>query len=118
MDISSAPNSLKHVLDQTTAFNKLFLILRDNRKLPNSGTPQTGLNIRLGFPSHSVLRNLPASAGDVRNAGSIPGSGRSPGEVKCNHSSILAWEISWTEESGELKSMGSQRVEHDLVTRQ
>ena len=30
---------------------------------------------------------------------------------KCNHSSILAWEISWTEESGELKSMGSQRVE-------
>ena len=27
------------------------------------------------------------------------------------HSSILAWEISWTEEPGWLQSMGSQRVE-------
>ena len=27
-----------------------------------------------------VVKNLPASAGDVRNVGSIPGSGRSPGE--------------------------------------
>ena len=32
------------------------------------------------------------------------------------HSSILAWEIPWTEEAGELQSMGSQRVRHDLVT--
>ena len=29
------------------------------------------------------------------------------------HSSVLAWRISWTEESGELQSMGSQRVGHD-----
>ena len=29
------------------------------------------------------------------------------------HSSILAWKISWTEEPGELQSMGSQRVGHD-----
>ena len=29
------------------------------------------------------------------------------------HSSILAWEIPWTEESGGLRSMGSQKVEHD-----
>ena len=28
------------------------------------------------------------------------------------HSSILAWKISWTEEPGELQSMGSQRVGH------
>ena len=33
----------------------------------------------LGFPDGSVLKNLPASAGDVRDMGSIPGSGRSPG---------------------------------------
>ena len=32
------------------------------------------------------------------------------------HSSILAWRIPWTEEPGELKSMGSQRVRHDCVT--
>ena len=31
-------------------------------------------------------------------------------------SSILAWEIPWTEESEGLKSMESQRVRHDLVT--
>ena len=29
------------------------------------------------------------------------------------HSSILAWQIPWTEEPGELQSMGSQRVGHD-----
>ena len=31
------------------------------------------------------------------------------------HSSILAWEIPWTEESGRLQSMGLQRVGHDLA---
>ena len=29
------------------------------------------------------------------------------------HSSILAWEIPWTEEPGGLQSMGSLRVGHD-----
>ena len=29
------------------------------------------------------------------------------------HSSALAWRIPWTEEPGRLKSMESQRVEHD-----
>ena len=32
------------------------------------------------------------------------------------HSSILAWKIPWTEESGRLQSMGSQRVGHNWVT--
>ena len=34
------------------------------------------------------------------------------------HSSILAWRIAWTEEPGELQSVGSQRVGHDLATKQ
>ena len=34
------------------------------------------------------------------------------------HSNILAWEILWTEESGGLQSMGSQRVGHDSATKQ
>ena len=34
------------------------------------------------------------------------------------YSSILAWEIPWTEESGGLQSMGSKRVGHNLVTEQ
>ena len=29
------------------------------------------------------------------------------------HSSVLAWEIPWPEEPGELQSIGLQRVEHD-----
>ena len=33
-----------------------------------------------------------------------------------SHSSTLAWKIPWTEEPGELQSMGSQRVGHDWVT--
>ena len=32
------------------------------------------------------------------------------------HSSILAWEILWTEEPGGLQSMGLERVGHDLAT--
>ena len=32
---------------------------------------------------------------------------------KATHSSILAWEIPWTEELGELQSMGLQRVRHN-----
>ena len=33
-------------------------------------------------------------------------------EGKATHSSILAWRIPWTEESGALQSMGSQRIRH------
>ena len=34
------------------------------------------------------------------------------------HSSILAWEIPWTEEPDGLQSMGLQRVSHDLAPKQ
>ena len=34
------------------------------------------------------------------------------------HSSILAWEIPWKEETGRLQSMRLQRVGHDLETKQ
>ena len=44
-----------------------------------------------------VVKNLPANAGDLRDAGLIPGFGRSPGEVNGTHSSILAWRIPWTQ---------------------
>ena len=49
-----------------------------------------------------MVKNLPANAGDPRDTGSIPGLGRSPGEENSNCSSILAWEIVWTEELGGL----------------
>ena len=34
------------------------------------------------------------------------------------HSSILAWQIPWTEESGELQSRGLERVRHTLATKE
>ena len=57
-----------------------------------------------------VVKNLPASAGDV---GSFPGLGRPPEKEMATHCSILAWRIPWTEEPGGVQSMGSQRVRHD-----
>ena len=33
----------------------------------------------MGFPGSAVVKNPPAKAGDVRDLGSTPGSGRSPG---------------------------------------
>ena len=38
----------------------------------------------MGFSSGTVVKDLPANAGDVRDAGSIPGSGRSPVEGNDN----------------------------------
>ena len=36
-------------------------------------------------------------------------------EEMATHSSILVWKIPWTEEPGELQSMGSQAIRHDLA---
>ena len=58
-----------------------------------------------------VVRNPPTNAGDVRTAGSILGSGRSPGGGHSNplHSSYL--EVPWPEEPGGLQSMVSQEAD-------
>ena len=37
-----------------------------------------------------VVKNLPANAGDIRDADLIPGLGRSPEEKMATHSSILS----------------------------
>ena len=55
-----------------------------------------------------VVENPSANAGDIRDTGLIPGSGRSPGEGNGNHSCILAWRIPLAEEPGGLQSIGSQ----------
>ena len=57
-----------------------------------------------------LVKKLPANAGDIRDKASIPGSGRSLEEEMTPHSSILAWEIPWTEDPGGLQSRGWQRV--------
>ena len=45
-----------------------------------------------------MIKNPPASTGDLRDMASIPGSGRSLEEGMATHSSFLAWRIPWTEE--------------------
>ena len=71
---------------------------------------------KMGFPGDTVVKNLPANAGDARNLGSIPGVGRSPGEGNGNPLCTLAWKIPWTEKTGGLQSMGLQRAGHDRAT--
>ena len=51
-----------------------------------------------------MVKNPLDNAGDVSDAGLIPGSGRCPEEGMATHSSILAWRIAWTEEPGRLQS--------------
>ena len=69
------------------------------------------LDTQCGFPGGSVIKNLPAKAGDM---GLIPGLERSPGEGNGNSRQYSCLKkIPWTEEPGELQSMGSQRIGHD-----
>ena len=67
----------------------------------------------MGFPGGTVVKNLPANPGDIRDVGSIPESGRSPGGGHGNSLQFLAWRIPWTEETGRLQPIGLQRVGHD-----
>ena len=60
-----------------------------------------------------VVKNPPDNAGDLRDTGSIPGLGRSPGGGHGNPLSVLAWRLPWTEEPGGLQSIGLHRVGHD-----
>ena len=63
-----------------------------------------------------MVKNPSANAGNARDIGSVPESGRSPGKGEDNALHILAWRIPWIEEPGRLWSMGLQRVGHGCVT--
>ena len=73
------------------------------------------LNLFWGFPGGSVVKNPHAmQETQIQSLGQ-----EDPLEKEmATHSSILDWEIPWTEEPGGLQSMRSQRVGHDLVTKQ
>ena len=63
----------------------------------------------IGDPGGTVIKYLPAP----RSLG-----GEDPLEEEIAiHSSILAWEITWTKKPGRLPSTGSQRVRHHCVTK-
>ena len=61
-----------------------------------------------------MVKKPPANAGDIRVVGSIPGSGRSPGEGHGNPFRVLLpGESHGPEEPGRILSMGLQKVGHN-----
>ena len=71
-----------------------------------------------GLPRQHCGKELPTSAGDTRDTGSIPGAGRSLGVGNPTHSRILAWKTPWREEPGRLRSSkeGSQSIRRSWMT--
>ena len=64
---------------------------------------------------NSVVKNLPANAEAAGDVGSIPESGRFPWRKKWQPTPVfLPGKIPWTEESGRLQSMGSQKSRTQL----
>ena len=57
-----------------------------------------------------MVKNEPATQEDLD---SIPGQEDPLEKEMASHTNILVWRIPWTEEPGDLQSMGSQRVRHD-----
>ena len=55
-----------------------------------------------GFPGGSAVKNPPVNVGNVRDAGLIPGLGRSPGEGNGNPLQYSCLEIPWTGDLGGL----------------
>ena len=58
-------------------------------------------------------KNLPVNTGILKNMAQSLGQEDPLEEVMATHSSILAWRIPWTEESGRLQYIGSQKVGHE-----
>ena len=59
----------------------------------------------------TVVKNPPVSAKDTREVVRFLGLEDPLEKEVAAHSSILAWEIPWTEESGGLQSMGHKQLD-------
>ena len=68
---------------------------------------------RMSFPDGTVVKNLSVKAGDTRDAGLIPGFGRSPGGGNGNPLQYFCLENSMDRETGGLQSTGLERVRQD-----
>ena len=67
------------------------------------------LTTACGFtPEGSVVKHLPANAGNTRDVDWIQGWEDPLEKGMATHSSILAWDIPWAEKPGGLQSMGSK----------
>ena len=72
----------------------------------------------LGFPGGTVVKNLPANAGDARDTGSTPGSGRSPGVGNGNPLQYSCLENFMDRGAWQATVKGLQRVRHNWACRQ
>ena len=87
-------------LEKVERTHRIFFNWTSIRGLPNTG---------------SAVKNPPA----MQEIWVLSLGGEDPLEKEmATQSSILAWEIPWSEEVGRLQSMGSQKVRHDLATKQ
>ena len=69
--------------------------------------------VKRGFPGGASGKNLPANAGDIRDAGSVLGSGRSPGEGDGNPLQYSCLENPMDREAWWATVYGVVRVGHD-----
>ena len=63
-----------------------------------------------------VVENPPATAGDTRDVGSIPGSENALEKEMATHSSVLAWKNSMDRGAWQATVHGWPRVGHDCMT--
>ena len=71
-------------------------------------------NVSLPYSDSTVKE----SAYNAEDLSLIPGQEDLLEKEMAAHSSILVWRIPWTEKPGRLQSMASQRVGHNLTTKQ
>ena len=96
----------------------LFLVSLNGREREKKTSYLLSLIIRAliplwGFSGGSVVKNMPANAGDL---GSILGWEDPLEREMATHSSTLAWEIAWTEEPGWTTVPGVAKSRHDWAT--
>ena len=98
--------SSRHTCLAMTFYNDI-LTLRDLKQFnvitPSYGAAQVVL----------VVKSLPANTGDKEMQVQSLGQEDALEDEMATHSSILAWKIPWTEKSGGLQSIGTQKVARD-----
>ena len=92
-----------------------FSLVNEEMNLPRLPFREGFAPTSEGYNYGSVGKNSSANAEKTR---SIHGSGRSPEKKMATQFCILAWRIPWTEKPGGLQFIESQKIRHDLVTKQ
>jgi len=92
-----------------------FTLVNEEMNLPRLPFREGFAPTSEGYTCGSLGKNSPANA---EKTGSIHGSGRSLEKKMATQFCILAWRIPWTEKPGGLQFIESQKIRHDLVTKQ